>query len=144
MIKKRTAIFFLLLANIVILAHAVIPHHHHENQICVEINKCQTNCDAHQHSISQKDCHHQGQNNSACCVLKQVVYLPSNHENHDFKCLNSTDKHLFANNFLTVLNNPELFLFAPKTVSKTQIQLKNSFQITFVSASVGLRAPPVV
>ena len=116
MIKKRTAIFFLLLANIIILVHAIVPHHHHESQICVEINQCQSNCDAHQHSISQKDCHHPGQSSSECCLLKQVVYLPSNHEKQDFKCLNSTDKHSLDNNFLTVLNNPELFLFAPKTV----------------------------
>jgi len=141
--KKPIAIFFILLANIILLVHAVVPHHHHESSVCIEKTLC-SNCDTHKHEISKKDCCHHDENNSQSCLLKLVVYLPSNQETQECKWLNSFEKHSQSGNFHAILVTHELISVIPDIISDAQISTNITPYSNFVSASKGLRAPPVV
>lgn len=131
------------MANIILLAHAVIPHHYHESSVCIEKIIC-PNCDAHQHEISQKDCNHHDENSSKSCALKQVVFLPVNQEKQDFKWVTFSNKSYQPNGFHSILFSCEFIQFVPGIISDAQIASKTTSYSNFISASKGLRAPPVV
>ncbi len=135
MIKKITAYSFILLANIVLLAHAVLPHHHHEQQVCIERTHCASDTDAHVHNNDAKDHQHDGNTNSTACVLKQAVLIPS----AQGRILNNCDNHDFY-----ILSNFGYVDLQPISEDVTYIPEFPSFFISFVTASLGLRAPPIV
>ena len=141
--KKKSAIFFVLLANIVLLVHAVVPHHHHESSVCIE-KISYPDCDAHNHSLSCTGCNHHNENNTENCLLKLIVYLPSNQEDQVFKGGYFLFKHSQYDNFQTIINNDEINSFLPPKLSENQ-----KIQITFspsgfIPSLSGLRAPPAV
>lgn len=140
--KKAIALFFILTANIILLAHAVIPHHHHESSVCIEKILC-PDCDGHKHGISQKDCHHHDGNGSQNCGLNLAVFLPANQEKQDCKLINTHNKHSQPDNFHAVLFTNESISFVPDIFSSEKISLKSYSYSNFISASKGLRAPPV-
>jgi len=144
MIKRTTAIFFILLANIVILVHAVVPHHHHKSLVCIESNHCQSDSYAHNHSASAHDHEHDGGPETENCALKQAVGFPVNSLRQEFKCLGCDDNHSPFVHFQAILFCNEFNSFVPKIISIAQIPLKTSSYFWFVSASSGLRAPPIV
>ncbi len=144
MIRKRTAIFFILLANIVLLVHAVVPHHHHQEQVCIENEHCQNDSLAHNHNTPEHNHEHDGENSSESCALKQAVVIPANSVRQEFKCLGYDDNHSTFVNFHAILFSIEFIPFVQKVVSNKQIPLITYSHSNFVSASLGLRAPPVV
>ncbi|MDD2306806.1 MAG: hypothetical protein PHP53_19045 [Prolixibacteraceae bacterium] len=144
MIKRTTALFFILLANIVLLAHTVVPHHHHERLVCIIGAHCQDNSIAHNHNTSEHNHQHDGENSSESCALKQAVVVPINSLRHEFKCLGCDDDHSKFVHFQAILFSDEFPLFVPLTIQNAQIPLITSSHSNFVSASIGLRAPPVV
>ncbi|MDO8929244.1 MAG: hypothetical protein Q7W54_09685 [Bacteroidota bacterium] len=144
MIKKRTAIFFILLANIVLLAHAVVPHHHHKEQVCIENEHCQNDSLAHKHNTPEHNHEHDGENSSESCALKQAVAIPANSLRQEFKYLGCDDNHSPFVHFQAILFGNEFNSFVPKIISIAQIPLITSPHSNLVSASLGLRAPPVV
>lgn len=143
MMKKRAAIFFILLANIVLLVHAVVPHHHHESSVCIENVRC-NDCDVHKHAISQNCCHHGNESNSQNCVLKLVVFLPSNQEKQDCKCLILHDKKVQPVHLSAVLFTQDYKSYIPPVISDDGILLGKNFFSRIFSESKGLRAPPIV
>lgn len=136
---KRTAILFILLANIVLLAHAVLPHHHHKQQVCIEGSHCEEEED-----ISQTTAHghqHDNHTNSATCVLKQAVIIPST-EGKFFKCCdNYSDNHSY--NYY-ILFNPGNIDLQPISEVVAFIPVLPSFLTSSVTITPGLRAPPMV
>ena len=143
MIKKTIAIFFILIANIVLLVHAVVPHHHHESSVCIE-KISYPECDTHNHGLSCTGCNHHNESNSQNCLLKLVVYLPSNQENQVCKSGYILCKYSQYDSFQAVINNAELNSFLPLKLSEKQ-KLLNTFPTSkFKPSSSGLRAPPVV
>lgn len=143
MIKKRIAIFFVLLANIVLLVHAVVPHHHHESSVCVE-KISNHECDTHNHGLSCTDCNHHNESNTQNCLLKLVVYLPSNQENQVSKDGYFLCKNSQYDSFQAVINNSKINSFLPPKLSEKQKLLNTSPTSKFKPSSSGLRAPPVV
>lgn len=141
MIKKITAYSFILLANIVLLAHAVLPHHHHEQIVCIENTHCACDTDAHVHNTDAKDHQHDGNANSTACVLKQAVLIPSAQGRILNTCQNCSDNHnhdfyILSNfGYADLQSSPEVVTYIPKFPS---------FFISFVTISLGLRAPPIV
>ena len=143
MIKRTAAIVLIMIANIMILAHAVIPHHHHNKQVCL-INSHFTNESfTDEHGTDQDSHSHHRENNSDDCVLKLPLVIFSNQWKTDFKIKNIPDRSSLDDFHYNLLNNKTEF----------QIQVLSSFyyeRIThssyssLVSASLGLRAPPVV
>ena len=144
MMKKGTAIFFILLANIILLAHAVVPHHYHQNKVCVNSSHCQSDSYAHQHDTSKPNHEHDGENDSHFCVLKQVVFITSNQWDQFDKCLFGSYKPLSLLDFQAVLFDNGFNALIPRIVSTGQTLFKTSTYLSFVSSSIGLRAPPVV
>lgn len=144
MIKKRTALFFILLANIILLAHAVIPHHHHKSEVCIVNSHCQSNSEAHHHSIAENNHEHDGKNENEYCVLKQLVVIPSNLLRNEGKCLDYADKHSFSDGFQAVLFNIGSEVFALVFETNASVTYITSLYSHFVNTGLGLRAPPVV
>lgn len=141
MIKKGTAIFFILLANIVLLAHAVLPHHHHEQQVCIENAHCASDTDAHVHNTDAKDHQHDGNSNTTACVLKQAILIPSAQGRFLYNCDNCSDNH---NHDFYILSNFGYVDLQPVSEVVTCNPEFPSFFISFVTTSLGLRAPPIV
>lgn len=135
MTRKKTAILFILLANIILLAHAVVPHHHHFGEFYLVSDNCQTTCKIHNHE-------HDGNKCTENCVLKQVEVIQANSARHEFKCLVCDINHTQAIHFLAVFLSNEFNLIVPETVQKAQIPLKITTELSFISTSSGLRAPP--
>lgn len=144
MIRKITAIFLILLANIVLLVHAVVPHHHHQEQVCIVNEHCQNDSLAHEHNTPEHNHEHDGENSSESCALKQAVVIPANLVRQEFKCLGCDDNHSTFVHFHAILFSNEFIPFVPKVVSNEQIPLITYSHSNFVSASLGLRAPPAV
>lgn len=137
MIKKITAYSFILLANIVLLAHAVLPHHHHEQQVCIERTHCASDTETHVHNNDAKDHQHDGNANSTACVLKQAILIPS----AQIRILNNCDNH---NHDFYILSNFGHVDLQPVSEVVTCNPEFPSFFISFVTTSLGLRAPPIV
>jgi hypothetical protein len=141
MIKKITAYCFLLLANIVLLAHAVLPHHHHEQQVCIERTHCASDADAHVHNTDAKDHQHDGNANSTECVLKQTFVIPSSQARFVNNCDNCSNNH---NHNLYILSSFGYVYLQPFSEVVPYFPEFSSFLISFVTTSLGLRAPPLV
>lgn len=141
MIKKLTAYSFILVANIVLLAHAVLPHHHHEQQVCIERTHCTSDTDAHVHNTDAKDHQHDGNSNTTACVLKQAILIPSTQSRTLNNCDNCSDNH---NHDFYILSNFGYVDLQPVLQVVTYNPEFPSFFISFVTTSLGLRAPPIV
>ncbi len=144
MVKRTTAIFFILLANIILLAHAVIPHHHHETQVCIVNSQCQTDRQDHHHDLPGHDHQNDGNNESDCCVLKQVVAIPSNLVKQDFRSVGSDNDLRDFDGFTCVLFDNLSGIYFPIDSSVAKLHFLSSNYSPFVNASIGLRAPPIV
>jgi hypothetical protein len=141
MIRKITAMFFILLANIVLLVHAVVPHHHHKSLVCIEGNTCQSDNCTHDHCTSTHE--HDGSAGTENCELRQVLAIPGSSVKQEIKCLGCDNNHSTFVHFQAVLIKNEFNSFVPEIIIIAQIALKISPHSNFVSASLGLRAPPV-
>jgi len=144
MIKRTTALTFLIIASILLLAHSVVPHHHHDKQICLINNHCVNENPDDEHGNDLKDHRHDSDNNSDDCVLKAPIALLSYQWKTDFKFNNQTSDHSNNDGFFnsTLSNNPEIH--CPSLASFIFEYSKDCSYTLLVSASLGLRAPPVV
>lgn len=139
-IKKYTALFFIFLANIIILTHVVLPHHHHNQQVCYERVHC-TNDDAiHTQNSTTHKHQHDGTDNSTC-VLKQAVIIPSSHDKIIKSCDNCSDNHIHDFFVLSSIGDIDL---QPISHTETTVPEFPSFLTSFVTSTLGLRAPPIV
>lgn len=142
MIKRTTAIIFLMLANIVLVAHAVVPHHHHNKQVCIERSHCIHDGFTDEHSTNRNNHSHDGENNHDNCVLKEPVVVLSNEWKDDFKFNNTTDRSGLDDFQYNIQNSTtEILIPGPYTILFEHFN-KCSYS-SMVSASLGLRAPPV-
>lgn len=141
MLKKITAYSFLIIANIVLLAHAVIPHHHHHQQVCIENTHCVDDEFAHTHDSSEHNHHHDGNNSDNSCYLKQAAVISSVQSKLSHSCNRCPDNH--HHDFIITPNFEfdEFHSFSAAVSCIPEI----SFTITsYVTRTLGLRAPPVV
>lgn len=143
MIKRITVTAFFILANVLFLAHAVIPHHHHYNQICFKNSHCQHDDYQDDPDTNQDDHSHDGEKNTDDCVLKEPIVVISNQWWTDFKFYSTTDRSGLDDFHPYHLNNGIEFQI-PSFQSLIYEQVDDSSYSSFVSASLGLRAPPVV
>lgn len=143
MIKRLTAILFIMLASFLLVAHSVVPHHHHNKQICFDKSHCihddlkveqGTNSDSHRHD---------GENNHENCVLRDPVVLFSNQWKTDFNLISETDHWGLDGVHDNLLKSITEFLI-PVLSSYVYERVTDSLYPSLVSASLGLRAPPVV
>ena len=132
----------MLLANLVLLAHAVVPHHHHHEQVCINNTCCREDVMDHEHNTPEHNHQHDGGKNTAACVLKQEVVLPSNQGRQECDFVNSTDNHSY--DFLFTLFNSGAETGIPDfhTVASTP-DITFSYSV-HVTNSSGSRAPPTV
>ena len=142
--KRLPALFFILLANIVFLAHAVIPHHHHDSEVCFESSHCQTHSESHEHSATEHNHNHDGENNAVYCILNQVFVVPSNHVKQESKCLDCFHNHPQFDKSQAILTDNRLCCLLPKILKKDQLLFFSSTYFHFASTSIGPRAPPIV
>ena len=85
-----------------------------------------------------------GKNESDCCVLKQAVAIPSNNVKQDFRIFDSDNDLPDFDGFQCVLLESGLDTFVPIDSSATKLHFLSSDYFHFVTASIGLRAPPIV
>ncbi|MGV8112681.1 MAG: DUF6769 family protein [Lentimicrobium sp.] len=140
MIKKLTAFSFILLANIILLAHAVFPHHHHEQLVCIERTHCVDDATPHTQKSPEHNHQHDGADNTTC-VINQAVIISSSQARFVNNCDNCSDNH---NHDFYNLSNFGYIDLLPVSEVITYIPEFSSFLISYVTTSLGLRAPPVV
>lgn len=143
MIKRTTAIVFILLANLILLAHAVVPHHHHKKQVCLTNSHCINELYAYDNGTNHDSHSHDGESNSEDCFLKVPIVISSNQWKVDFKLYNTSDNSGLDDFHYNLFNNSAKLLI-PVFSSFYYEQFPDNSYTIFVSASLGLRAPPVV
>ena len=133
-IKKVISLSFLLLANIAILAHNVVCHHHNGQQSAISCTENQTHhCDENaEYNCPCTDDTHK------CCVIENCLLSNSITKAGDFKLTKTV-----GNSFYIVANNTS----ACQTLQVTDLLFRqkpylSTFHSTFLSQSLGLRAPP--
>lgn len=141
MIKKIAVYGFILIANIIILAHAVIPHHHHDSVICFEHKHCHDEALTLKHNSAGHDHQHDGNNKSNCCILKQSVVVVTSQGKLLKNYNNCSDNHIDDNSILTDNEYVD-----QQTITKFVFYLPEnpSYLTSFVTSTLGLRAPPAV
>lgn len=141
MLKKITAYSFIMIANIFLLAQAVLPHHHHELQVCIDSSHCTDDATCCLNS-TESDHQHDGQNNlDICCVLKQAFISPSLQGRFLKSLKNCTDNH---NHNFFILSNLGYEDLQPVLIPLEDVPDFPPFLISFLTTSLGLRAPPIV
>lgn len=143
MVKRTTVIVFFALANILLLAHSVVPHHHHKKQVCLVNSHCIQHDITDSHDKNSASHSHDGENNHDNCVLKDPVVVFSNHWKIDFKFI-STNDHSGLDDFHNKLLHSNTEFRSPVLLNLIFERFTNSSYPSLVSASLGLRAPPVV
>jgi hypothetical protein len=138
--KKRIAILFVLLANIILLAHAVLPHHYHEKLFCIESTHCTEDATIHTQNSTEHNHQHDGTDNTTCVLNQVVIILPNQGRIlNEFENCTDTCNHNF---YITAPFEYPHLQSLPAIVST--VPKLNLFFTTFVSPTLGLRAPPVV
>ena len=144
MIKRTAAIVFILLANILLLVNAVVPHHHHHKQVCLVSSHCLNDDIASGNNINRDKHNHDGENDSDDCILKKPVIVLTDQREVEFKFIdNAPDRTIHDEFYDNSSNYTTQFLFTVLS-QFVSIHFNNSTYSSLVSASLGLRAPPVV
>ncbi len=141
--KQLLSVIFVLTANAVLLFHAVLPHHHHDSVACFDESKdCPLNPN-HHHRNQLCDNSHDDPHNPGLCVLEQVVSVfakkfiilkprcPQNNDPVHYQTLFGTRLKLFAGN----RSIHKIFVLEPEYLIG---------YTSYISVSIGLRAPPAV
>lgn len=138
--KKITAHTFLLLATILLLAHAVLPHHHHQLQFCIESSHC------HHHNVPDPlaSSHDHDGENSADCLLKQLIIFPANPVKQACKCTDLTDGHFHVYDWHAILFQHEQASVPDQKASEVEYPSLVFSYSRILSSVSGLRAPPAV
>ena len=144
MIKRTAAIAFILLANILLLVYTVVPHHHHHKQVCFVSSHCVNDDMASGNNITRDNHNHDGEKNSDDCILKEPVIVLTNQGKIEFKFNNNAPRQTIHDEFYDYSSNYRTQLLFPVFSQFVSIHFNNSAYSSLVSASLGLRAPPVV
>jgi hypothetical protein len=144
MLKRTTAIIFIILANMLVLAHAVVPHHHHHKQVCFINSHCINDNIADEQNTNRDNHSHDGEKNSDDCILKAPVIVSTNQWKIDFKFNDKTSDQSGHFEFYNCQSNTRTEFVFPLFSRFAGSYFNNSSYSSLVSASLGLRAPPVV
>jgi hypothetical protein len=142
--KKVTAYIFILLSSIVLLAHAAVPHHHHKTQVCIENSHCENDNKPHQHDASSHDHEHDGETGADFCILKQLVILPTNHNEQEFNYVPIADGHSSHDGFNFVIPNNDFKPYISAEATELEVPLIIPNYSLLATTSIGLRGPPAV
>ncbi|PKP51426.1 MAG: hypothetical protein CVT92_12825 [Bacteroidetes bacterium HGW-Bacteroidetes-1] len=96
--------------------------------------------EAHDHGTTTHDYQHGCDSSSNTCVLKQAVIVPSSQARFVNNCNNCTDNHNHNFFILSNFGYEDLEPFSAVVISIPEI---SSFFISFVTPTLGLRAPPI-
>jgi hypothetical protein len=141
---KNITIFLLFLANIILMFHTVFPHHHHYNQVCLISSHCENDSDAHNHDLTSNEHEHDGNKDSKCCALKQVVAVPPNFLRQHYEIADISLTFDFSNSFFSILFNTSVDLTPEFDIYNARGQtIISSNYINYVNQNTGLRAPPI-
>lgn len=136
MMKKRIYIFMILLAGITMATFSIIPHHHHGDSICFVNTHCEKVPDC-----ENEPAHHHHHDDMSGCELSDRIVPQTLIQKHDCSGLCSDCCGHIA---LLIAILPDL---QEIPVSHTFLPFRqkpfiNSYLLTHVSRSLGLRAPP--
>jgi len=137
-VKKWITLILLLIANLAIIAHNVTPHHHHDGIVCTA-SMCGDDCcdtnkdDSHHHDAATHGC----QGAQGECELKQTMAreIQSNNIQLDIPLVLLMVHHCCG------LGNCDLEEPDFSTFFRQKPYLESYFT-TYVSPTLGLRAPP--
>lgn len=140
-VKKGISLLLLILVNISILAHNVIPHHHHDDMdmvLCLINTSQQHCCDATHEDAATHD--HTGCHDHNCigdCMLKKTMVRQAGAEHIQLSVphILLIVHHCCGLNGCT-LEEPDIPAFFQ------QKPYLKSYYTTYVSPTLGLRAPP--
>ena len=138
-VKKWTALSVLLFANIFILAHNILPHYHHDDIMCLPSSHAQHCCEGHNEDAQSEhnDMHKHDHGDIEDCLLKNtVVRQVSSDQSQLIPALILLAVHHCCGLSSCHLEEPTLPLFYQ------QKPYLESYFTTYVSPTLGLRAPP--
>jgi hypothetical protein len=142
MIKRTVATAFLILAGLLFLAHAVVPHHHHGNLICFTKSHCDNDNPGHDQGPAPDNHHHDGDEGSGHCVLKDPAVVSSNQITAGLKFIDKKSGQPGDDNIHYCLPVYTAIISVPELWSSLQSPPHASLYHSFSTASAGLRAPP--
>lgn len=138
--KKFMTIISLLIANLAIIAHNVTPHHHHDGIVCMA-SMCANDCcntgedDSHHHGAASHSCH----GSPGECELKQTMTREAQNGSIQLNIpLTLLMVHHCCGLSSCGLEKPDFSTFF------RQKPYLESYLTTYVSLTLGLRAPPHV
>ena len=144
MIKRTASIFLILFANIVLLAYAVIPHHHHHHQVCFVQSHCENDNDRGNKDSNGYSHKHDCEGYSADCILQEPVIVPSNQWKPEIKFVSGINDNSGNDDFQYHQASNLIKAFIPVSFNISTVPPENCTYSSYVSSSLGLRAPPVV
>lgn len=140
----RSLVYSLLfLANTILLAHDAIPHHHHHALVCIEREHCHDDEDHSDDDTIPAEGHsHDGSQQTADCILRQYIILPSN----NLRISTVPVDHIFDHGQdlytdLAINRTLEPILLSLRDIG---FQDKTLSCYTSFASTSGLRAPPLV
>jgi len=138
-IKKWIALILLLIANLSVVAHNILPHHHHEGVVCLSSMNGDDCCHENECSDEHQKTHHHCDGNVGECELQKTIVRHDNVEetNLDAPLLLLIIHHCCG---LSSCHMEESDI----TTSFRQKPYLDSYFTTYVSPTLGLRAPPHV
>jgi hypothetical protein len=144
MIKKTIAIASIMLASIVLLAHSVVPHHHHNKQVCLVSTHCTNDKSTDEHGSTKENHSHDGENNAHDCVLKESAVILSDHWKSYLKFENNRYERSGLDDYHHNLLNSSTEFVIPFLFSYIHERHPDCSYSSLITASLGLRAPPVI
>ena len=143
MTKRITSLSFLIIANIIILAHGLVPHHHHAHSsiACTEDTHCEASEICTEDNQNESKHQHHDPSNISECQLKQAVVLPASLHDQDF----GWDwGHIHILDGYTASASQRFDTILPLLLESQSCPDRTSLHLSFISASAGLRAPPII
>lgn len=136
-VKKFITIIFLLIANLSVIAHNVTPHHHHDGIVCMASMCADECCDAEAETSHQHHSANHCNGNPGDCELKNTMFRDSGNNNIQLSVplLMLMIHHCCG---LSSCHIEEAMLPA----HCTHRPYLESYYTTYVSPTLGLRAPP--
>lgn len=143
MTKRITSLFFLILANIILLAHSLVPHHYHAHSsiACTEDTHCEASEICTEDIQHESKHQHHDPSNISECQLKQAAVLPAGLHDQDY----GLDwGHIHFHDGYTASASQHFDAFLPLLLASQSWPDRTSQYLSFICASAGLRAPPII
>lgn len=136
-----TAFGWVLLATLSVLAHAVVPHHHHQVAVCVEDIQHEERTGHHDEGVHEHENEQEGRHSQTTpCEFRLAVVVPSSNGKQLRGSDDGSGSHQHG---ICLISNDKPDVASCSSAIAWVSPVYLSFFTSYVTAVLGLRAPPV-